>query len=84
MGNTRSFNRDKDGVEIRTCTKCPRKEIYLISVIEHAYSGWVTTIEPTETEDGEETRTCSACGHKETNTLGALGNPNCLHSVYGE
>ena len=80
---------DKDGVEIRTCTKCGHTERRSIPAgtgnieCNHVYHEWIITTPATATQDGEQTRHCTKCGLKQTHTLPATGDTNCDHS-FGE
>ncbi len=63
----------EDGVETRTCSRCPESENRPINALGHDYQDVVT--DPTCTEGGYTTHTCSRCNNSYTdNETEALGH----------
>ena len=64
----------KAGIRTYTCTICGDQYMEEIPALGHAYSNWITTIQPTCTETGTQRSTCSRCGDVQNRDVPAAGH----------
>ena len=64
----------EDGVSVRKCKICGRKETQPIKAAGHQYSEWSVKQEATCTEDGTLMRICSVCKNEDTKVAPAKGH----------
>ena len=62
------------GIRTFTCTICGDQYMEEIPALGHAYSNWMTTIQPTCTEAGTQRSTCSRCGDVQYREVPAAGH----------